>query len=223
MPADRGGELVSGTNYGRVGDAIRAAIVRGTYPPGARLKVQDLSALYGISSNPIREALQQLQGEGLVVISPNRGATVRRIDEKLIRHIYEISEGLDGIMAGRCAILASREQLDNLRSIQQQLERAAATNQSGKRMRLNGEFHEYLGTITGNFEALDIRRRHQNLIRTIREQYGYAPERIEQIHIEHRAIIEAIAKGGVEEAERAARFHSVRSRDDILSRFRGFN
>src|SRR5690349_17936694 len=106
-PVSRSGpgpfEPFSQTNYGRVCDAIRNDIVAGRFPPGTRLKIQEIMAEYRISSNPIREALQQLQGEGLVVISPNKGATVREIDEQFLRNIYEIAEGMDGILAGLCA------------------------------------------------------------------------------------------------------------------------
>jgi len=215
-------DAISGTNYTRVRDAIRAGIVAGLYLPGTRLKVQELSAQYGVSTNPIREALQQLQGEGLVVISPNRGATVRLIDDELIRQIYEVSEAIEGIWARRCAIVATPEQVERLRAIEQKLEEATARKQMDLRRHYNSEFHRTIGTIAGNAEALSILARHRNLIRTIREQYGYAPARLERIKAEHRRMLEAIAAGNPGDAEDAARIHLVNARDDILSRFRGF-
>lgn len=211
---------LSGTGYGRVRDAIRDRIITGVYPPGTRLKINDLCEQFGISSNPIREALQQLQGEGFVVISPNKGATVRLIDDRLIRNIYEIGEGLDGILANRSARAATPSQIDQLYEIQTRMEEAAAAGRNADRADCNAEFHTYLGTISGNLEAIDIRRRHHDLIRTIRQKYGYSPQRIEEIHVEHRAIIEAIAKGDPEAAEKAARLHCIRSCDDMLARYR---
>ena len=215
-------EAIGGTNYSRVADAIRAGIVAGTYLPGTRLKVQELSAQYGVSTNPIREALQQLQGEGLVVISPNRGATVRLIDDELIRQIYEVTEAIEGVLARRCAMVATPEQVEALRRIEQQLEEATALKQMELRRHCNSEFHRLIGTIAGNAEALSILARHRNLIRTIREQYGYQPARLERIKAEHRRMLEAIAAGDPDEAEAASRSHIVNARDDILSRFRGF-
>jgi DNA-binding GntR family transcriptional regulator len=213
--------FIAGTSYARVRDAIRDRIVGGTYLPGTRLKINDLCEQFGISSNPIREALQQLQGEGLVVISPNRGATVRLIDEQMIRHIYEIGEAIDGILANRCAAIATPPQVEQLRGIQRKMEAAAAADDAVARADYNGEFHTLLGTISGNTEAVDIRRRHQNLIRTIRQKYGYSPKRLEQIHIEHWAIIDAIADRDVAAAESAARIHAVRSLEDMLARYVG--
>ncbi|MHA6690884.1 GntR family transcriptional regulator [Devosia sp. A449] len=211
---------VGGAGYVRVGDAIRECIIHGVYPPGSRLKVQELCAQFGISSNPIREALQQLQGEGLVVISPNRGATVRVFDEELIRHVYDIGAGVDGILARRCASVASPAQVDHLRGIQRQLEAV----ETALRGTLNGEFHAELARISGNTEALEIRRKHHNLIGGIREKYGHSsPARFMQVNKEHWSIIDAIAAGDENAAEQAARYHCLQSCEDLVGLYRSFD
>ena len=212
---------VTGTNYGRLRDAIRDRIVGGVYPPGMRLKVQELCEQFGISSNPIREALQQLQGEGLVVMAPNKGATVRLIDDKLIRNIYEIGEGLDGILANRCAAYATPAQIEHLRSIERRMEKAVADKQYELRANFNRDFHAYLGEISGNTEAISIRLKHQNIIRAMRMKYGFSTSRMAEIFAEHHAIIDAIAAGDCETAERAARIHCINSCRDMLSQYGG--
>ncbi|WP_454857715.1 GntR family transcriptional regulator [Rhizobium binxianense] len=118
--------------------------------------------------------------------------------------------------ANRSARAATPSQIDQLYEIQTRMEEAAAAGRNADRADCNAEFHTYLGTISGNLEAIDIRRRHHDLIRTIRQKYGYSPQRIEEIHVEHRAIIEAIAK----EDPKAARLHCIRSCDDMLARYR---
>ena len=60
---------------------LRSDIVSGALPAGCRLKTQELARRYGTSVNPVREALHQLNGEGFVVLSRNRGARVRELDE----------------------------------------------------------------------------------------------------------------------------------------------
>src|SRR4051794_25739219 len=82
------------THCQRVVARIRADILRGIWRPDARLKVRDLAARYGVSPAPIREGLQQLQGEGLVVMEPQRGARVRRVDEQLVINIFDVREAL---------------------------------------------------------------------------------------------------------------------------------
>ena len=78
-------DRAAGEPFGQPGwvyDRIRDEIVAGCLGPNERLKVSELAARYGTSTNPIREALQLLRGEGFVVIEPNRGARVRPIDEE---------------------------------------------------------------------------------------------------------------------------------------------
>jgi DNA-binding transcriptional regulator YhcF (GntR family) len=71
-------------------EMIREDLISGRLEPSARLKVADLAERYGTSTNPVREALQQLRGEGFVLMEPNRGARVRPIDEAFVRDIIEI-------------------------------------------------------------------------------------------------------------------------------------
>ena len=59
---------------------LRDDIISGSLPFGSRLRIDELATRYGVSHMPIREALRELHGEGLVVIEPNRGARVRSID-----------------------------------------------------------------------------------------------------------------------------------------------
>src|SRR4051794_32549880 len=61
----------------RVANELRRDIVAGILVPGNWLKTEDLAARYGVSANPVREALWRLQGEGFVVANPNQGARVR--------------------------------------------------------------------------------------------------------------------------------------------------
>ena len=69
---------------------LRADIVAGRIPAGSRLKVSDIIARYGTSTNPAREALHALEGEGLVVITPNRGARVRSVDADFVSSMFDI-------------------------------------------------------------------------------------------------------------------------------------
>ncbi|MBL8228105.1 MAG: GntR family transcriptional regulator, partial [Bryobacterales bacterium] len=63
--------------YLRVRERLRADILSGRFGPGERIKIAELSKRYGVSQMPVREALQMLQGEGLITIAPNKGASVR--------------------------------------------------------------------------------------------------------------------------------------------------
>src|SRR5687768_13843597 len=71
-------------------ESIRDDIISGRLAANQRLIVAELAQRHNTSTNPVREALQQLRGEGFVVVTPNRGARVRPIDREFIRNIYEI-------------------------------------------------------------------------------------------------------------------------------------
>lgn len=85
-----------------VTDTLRTAIIKGFFKPGERLVIDELAAQLGTSAIPVREALQQLQAEGLVTIQPYAGATVTPIEANLIVEIFELLEALE-LISGRAA------------------------------------------------------------------------------------------------------------------------
>src|SRR6202165_4723685 len=82
-------------------DALRDGILTGRYAPGTRLVQEDLAVAFGISRIPLREALRRLEGEGLVVISPNRGAIVRPLSPKDVVDLYDLRLALEGLALRR--------------------------------------------------------------------------------------------------------------------------
>ena len=71
-------------------DAIKHAILTGRLRPGQALIETDLAGLLGVSKTPVREALKTLAGAGLVTMSPYKGATVRTVDDDLVRSVYDL-------------------------------------------------------------------------------------------------------------------------------------
>src|SRR5437764_1195259 len=96
-------KVVMSTTNLNVGLRIRDDIVAGTLPLGSRITIDALALRYGVSHMPVREALRDLQGEGLVVIEPNRGARVRAIDARFVENIFEIRTALEVMMVRRAA------------------------------------------------------------------------------------------------------------------------
>ena len=71
-----------------IGLRIRDDIVSGALRFGERITMDALASRYGVSHMPVREALRELQGEGLVQIEPNRGARVRSIDSSFVENLF---------------------------------------------------------------------------------------------------------------------------------------
>lgn len=84
-------------------DYVRKRILSGDYPPGHALMTKDLAAAIGISRTPVRDALRQLETDGLVIIRPRLGASVKRMDLKEYRDLCGLRLALESYAAGFAA------------------------------------------------------------------------------------------------------------------------
>lgn len=208
------------TRYRRIQDLIREDIVGGRLPPDLHLKTADLAAQYGVSANPIREALQRLEGEGLVVILPNRGARVRKIDEAFVRNILDILLLLDPYLVRWFVESARTAEVAELEAIQRRLEKAAKRSDFAAFHHENGLFHDAIYRRHFNTEALRIVNLHNDLLRSLSCRYPANHTRMLQSSAEHRALVTTARAGDVEGAVQATRTHIERSNAYILGLLR---
>jgi DNA-binding GntR family transcriptional regulator len=116
--------------YGNVQDAvvdgIRDLIMNGHLKPGVRLRQDELADTFGVSTMPIREALRQLQAEGLVTFRPRRGATVAKLSVSEYEEIYRIREELEVLACRWAAEDFDRIPLDRLKRLLEETEKVGA-------------------------------------------------------------------------------------------------
>ena len=208
------------TSYIRICDDIRNDILDRRFEIGARLKIVQLASHYGVSQTPVREALQQLQGEGLVRIIPDRGAVVRAVDEKFISNIYDIREILESFFTRRAAVIASRRDIEELNVIQSTYERYVKLEDIAKRIKLNLQFHALIYSLAGNEDALQIIDKHAVVCRLLVRRYNHTAARISSISQQHRTIIAAIAARDVDQAGDVAAKHMRDARDELIQKMR---
>jgi DNA-binding GntR family transcriptional regulator len=107
-------------------EILRSAILNGTFAPGSRLRIQDLSARLEVSPTPVREALRRLEASGLVHSDPHRGARVTRLEAREIDELYEVRLLLEPAAARRAAAALpnrAREAIDaRLRALSEAVE-----------------------------------------------------------------------------------------------------
>jgi DNA-binding GntR family transcriptional regulator len=120
---------------------VRRRIFNGTYRAGEYLRLDQLAADLGISVTPVREALLNLRAEGLLVQQPRRGFMVLAVTARDIADVANVQAFIGGELAARAAENISDEQLDALRTIQDDLERAYEQDDLDRTVRLNHEFH----------------------------------------------------------------------------------
>lgn len=211
------GSGLSDPIYARICQRIRADILNGTFGPGQRLKISDLTKRYRVSQMPIREALQQLQGEWLVTILPNRGASVRKVDEAFISNLYEIRAHLESLLTRRCAELATDQEIQHLMELTYVWEAETATGDIAAIMRANRSIHRSIYQLARNPVCMELLDHHFGLLSSLRSIYGFGTERLPDVLGEHRELLEAIRQRDGRLAEDSARRHCLAARDDLLA------
>ena len=126
-------------------DAIKHAILTGELLAGEPLVETDLAALLGVSKTPVREALKTLAGAGLVTMSPYKGATVRAVDDDLVRSVYDLR-----LLLEPEAVRRSVRRGAGCAEARRALDRSAHTTDRADRSLANRDFHRALYGGCGN-------------------------------------------------------------------------
>jgi DNA-binding GntR family transcriptional regulator len=178
--------------YEEVAELLRQRIFQRELEPGSWIDEMKLAEEYGISRTPLREALKVLAAEGLVTMKVRRGAYVTEVSEKDLSDVYHLLSLLESDAAGIVAERASDAQIAELQALHKQLEAAASHRE--KFFALNERFHMRLLAIAGNRwrdqMVADLRKvmklnRHNSLLKS---------GRVKESMLEHRAIVEALAR-----------------------------
>ena len=182
----------------KVYNHIRNGILDGSYKDGDFLVETRLAEELEVSRTPIREALKQLELEGLVVSIPNRGSMVQAISENDIDDIFTIRQILEGI---------TQEQMDSLTEKLELMEFYTKKGDANQLTRLDNEFHDII------YKASDSRMLkhilgslHQN-IRRARTSNLNLPARSNESLEEHRAIFAAMEAKDALAAKKAMEEH----------------
>src|SRR3954471_24180423 len=97
--------------YLRLREQIRTDIVAGIWRLGSHVTLAELSTHYGVSNNPVREALLQLQGEGMIDIRMHRGDVIPVVDAKYVDDLYRVRGAVQAMLAREAARSATSEQI----------------------------------------------------------------------------------------------------------------
>jgi len=210
---------VSETNYVRVANLLRNEIIAGEIPLGGWLRLNALAEKYGVSVQPVREALQQLEGEGLVEIFPNRGVRVRALDRERLIHSHEIGEALEAFLAYQFAEEASLSSLRKLETLQLAHDEALDALDWPRIDAANYAFHRFINTHGGNVEAADIIGRYYGLSESLLYKRGRTQAYADRVRVEHHALIEAFRDRDPERARHISGMHVRATLNDVLDAF----
>jgi DNA-binding GntR family transcriptional regulator len=188
-------------------DRLREAITRGDVAPGQRLVEAELAALFGVTRNSVRLAIDVLIGEGLVERIPNRGARVRRVSVAEAVEITECRMVLEGLIARKAAERITDEQVERLRRHRQLMRRAMTAGDLTKYSTLIAELHGLVRDAAGQATAAGLVDRLQAQIVRHQFQLSLRPGRPKQSLAELDQLIQALAARDPDRAEDTARSH----------------
>ncbi|MEO8858551.1 MAG: GntR family transcriptional regulator [Burkholderiaceae bacterium] len=201
-----------------IGLRIRDDIIAGTLGFGERLTIDALATRYGVSHMPVREALRELHGEGVVMIEPNRGARVRSIDAEFVENLFEIRTALEVMLARRAASHCNAQDIVALRAIESALEQHAARGDHAGMVAENRRFHQAINRCADNPDALPIVDRHWMLLAALWRNFGYGPDRFTGVANDHRHLISALEAHDPEAAAVLMAAHASKAKRELLRR-----
>jgi len=188
-------------------DAIRERILRGHYPEGQPLRQDAIGAELGVSRIPVREALRQLEVEGLVTFNPHRGAVVSTLSLKQIRELFELRADIEGDLIMRAVPHMTAEDDARADEILDAYEVALHSGQVSVWGALNWQFHSTLYAPADRGLTMSIvDKLHQHSDRYLRMQLALTHGENRARH-EHRAIAAAVKKRDGTKAARLLRDH----------------
>jgi DNA-binding GntR family transcriptional regulator len=198
----------------KVSDSLRSEIIGGVRLAGDRLNEVAIAQSLNVSRGPVREAILRLENEGLVVISPHRGAFVKTIDPQGVLDLFELRLALECEAAALAAVRVTGEDLVKLRSLQRQSSQLVNAKNDG--FSNDVDLHNFIGTLSMNTALAESVKNVNMELRLARLKSGSNSQRASEAVAEHNEIIKMISVRDAEGARAAMRDHLLRSLGNTL-------
>ena len=202
----------------RAYEALRSAIMNmNIYAPDAELKLEerDLSLRFGVSRTPLREALSQLDSEGLVRIAPRRGIFIVRKTKAEILDMITVWAALESMAARLATKVASDDEIRGLHALVDVFSTDEVAHKMGEYSDANIKFHQ---AIIGLGKCPLLAKLADDLffhVRAIRQRTIVEQDRARRSIIDHKEIVNALEERHTERAERLVREHTLKLREHV--------
>lgn len=183
-----------------IASAVEADILSGKLQAGDRIDEPALAKRFNVSRTPVREALVELAGKGLIEQRHNRGAFVARISLESMLEVYEILAELEGLAAKLAARRMDAAQRGRLEAIHGRMARLTGASSRSRYMALDDEFHDLITDACRNAVLQEQLRVYRRRIFAVRRASMEAARQMDQSHAEHEALVKAICAGRDDEA-----------------------
>ncbi|MEO8242428.1 MAG: GntR family transcriptional regulator [bacterium] len=207
---------------GTVYQLIRDDIIEGRLKPNERLVAADLAKRHGTSTNPVREALQLLRGEGYVTFAQNRGARVTPIDHDFVRDIYEIGVLLEPALTRWFIGMATEQDIAELEHLQNLIEENNFADPL-RHSELDTAFHTVMYRRHYNKHVAELWWKHREVLRAVSRRYNFTLARRATVIREHRELIQLTKDQDADKAAETIARHVEGSGRHILEQMRAFD
>jgi DNA-binding GntR family transcriptional regulator len=197
-----------------VAERLREEIQHGTLAPGTRLRQNDVAKRFGVSTTPVREALAQLQAEGLVRIDPHRGAIVFHPSVDDVLEFYEIREALESLAVAQAIRNLDETVADELTSL---IATMRGIEDPRAWLRLNDEFHLRLYSCAGKPRLSALIDNLRDASAPYIHMFVASRPLSERANDEHQAILDACRAGNPAAARKAIREHLRHASNDLAA------
>ncbi len=198
---------------------LKQWILDGQLAPGSAIDQADVSARLGISRMPVRTALERLDSEGLVLLTPHRGAIVAPTSVREMRELYFVRRHLEGLATELAAQGLSDAQLDELVRILDLTEQQVRVGDLDGFLASNRAFHMAIYAGANNAVLRRVIESLWDLGERYRRAYLQLPERADESTAEHRRIYELLRSRRAREARAFMEEHNDKTMRVLIERF----
>jgi DNA-binding GntR family transcriptional regulator len=178
--------------HGELVALLRDMIIEGELRPGAKIPEQTLCARFGVSRTPLREALKVLAAEGLLLLAPNRGASVARITNDEIDELFPIMGALEALAGEIACRRIDAAGIARIRALHDDMLAAFRRGEAGAYAKLNRAIHEALFEAAGNAALTALYNNLMVRIHSIRFFAKKSPARWRQAVDDHERMMTAL-------------------------------
>lgn len=193
-------------------------IAAGGIGPGDKLTIDELAQRYNASHMPVREALRELLGAGLLRQGAGRTMRLAAFDRSTIENLFNTRSAIEVMLTRQAAQRFTRHDAAALEAIESDLERAVDANDNEAVLAANRRFHTTIYALAENEEANSIVERHWLFIRLLWSRVGFGAERYGGVVNDHRHLMRALAANDVEAAAVLMGAHVIKAKHELVQR-----
>lgn len=186
---------------------IMEAILSGALEPGMRIPTEWVADALGISRMPVRDALRRLEGDGVVTLPANRGASVAEYSADEIIELTEMRAVLEGLAARVALVRVREDEIEELIHLKHRMEKSEGDLM--RWMTIHDDFHNYLTCLSNRPLLFAQTARIRLMLRPYSRRYYTDSRETEITGLEHQRIIDAMISGDADLLDQTVRSHAL--------------